>query len=33
MFYARNYQAELDNNQEMFIPRSAAASYLCMYEK
>jgi hypothetical protein len=29
MLYAERYQTELDNNQEMFMPRSAAASYLC----
>lgn len=29
MFYAERYQTEFDNNQEMLVPRSVAASYLC----
>lgn len=33
MLYAERYQTELDNNQEMVIPRSVAASYLCKYSK
>jgi hypothetical protein len=33
MLYAERYQTELDDNQEMFMPRSVAASYLCMYLK
>lgn len=33
MFYAESYQTELDNNQEMVIPRSVAASYLCKYNQ
>jgi len=30
MLNADRYQTELDNNQEMFVPRSVAARYLCM---
>lgn len=33
IFYAERYQTQLDIDQELFVPRSAAASYLCMYLK
>jgi len=33
ILYAEQYEIELDNNQEMFMPRSVAARYLCKYLK
>jgi hypothetical protein len=31
MLNAEPYQTQLENSQEMFVPRSVAASYLCKY--
>jgi len=30
MFNAIRYETELDSNEELFVPHSAAANYLCM---
>ncbi len=30
MLNAEQYETELNNNEELFVPRSAAANYLCM---
>ncbi len=30
MLNAQRYETELNNNEELFVPHSAAANYLCM---
>ena len=33
LFYAQQYQTEFDNNDDVLVPRSIAARYLCKIEK